>query len=34
MASTQEMKKICIEVLPDYCCIVPEKGGTNNRGWA
>ena len=25
MASTQEMKKICIEVLPDYCCIVPEK---------
>ena len=25
MASTQRNEKICIEVLPDYCCIVPEK---------
>ena len=25
MASTTEMKEICIKVSPEFCCIVPEK---------
>ena len=38
MASTPEMKEICIKVSPEFCCIVPEKreeltteGGLNVR---
>ena len=38
MASTPEMKGICIKVSPEFCCIVPEKreeltteGGLNVR---
>ena len=38
MASTPEMREICIKVLPEFCCIVPEKreeltteGGLNVR---
>ena len=38
MASTTEMKEICIKVSPEFCCIVPEKreeltteGGLNVR---
>ena len=38
MASTPEMREICIEVSPEFCCIVPEKreeltteGGLNVR---
>ncbi len=25
MALTEEMVNICINIKPDYCCIVPEK---------
>ena len=38
MASTHEMREICIKVSPEFCCIVPEKreeltteGGLNVR---
>ena len=38
MASTPEMREICIKVSPEFCCIVPEKreeltteGGLNVR---
>ena len=38
MASTSEMREICMKVLPEFCCIVPEKreeltteGGLNVR---
>ena len=34
MASTQEMKKICIEVLQIIVVLYQKKRETNNRGWA
>ena len=32
MAATKEMKDLCLKILPESCCIVPERRERiNNR---